>query len=208
MESSPQSFDLGAWVGRQQAFGLIANKCSAAQSLALKEIKESHAYEQLGLSWEDFCKQHAGITREYADRLIRRHDELGETYVRLSELARISPETYRQISGHVDDEGEFLEFDGEEIELIPEKAPQIQAAINTLRARLRAANRNTHPMLSEIQARQDALLADVSRMVNLTTPTVVKPYIREIGESAIRTWARLIAALDPKPSTASDSDHP
>ncbi len=54
---------MGAWVGRQQAFAVIANKCSAAQALSLKQMKETRSHEKLGLSWHDFCQRHAGISR-------------------------------------------------------------------------------------------------------------------------------------------------
>jgi len=70
------------------------------------------------LTWDEFCKEYAGIGRAYADRLIQQHEEFGEAYFRLSEIARISPETYRQISSQVSDEG--LEFDGRKLALIPE----------------------------------------------------------------------------------------
>ena len=58
--STPDWIDMGAWVGRQQAFAVIAKKCSAAQALSLKQMKESCSYEKFGLSWDDFCQQHAG----------------------------------------------------------------------------------------------------------------------------------------------------
>jgi hypothetical protein len=38
--------DMGAWVGRQQAFAVIAKKCSAAQALSLKQMKESCCHFQ------------------------------------------------------------------------------------------------------------------------------------------------------------------
>ena len=96
--STPDRIDMGAWVGRQQAFAVIAKKCSAAQALSLKQMKESCSYEKFGLSWDDFCQQHAGISRVHADRIIRRYEEFGEACFRLSSLARISPEGYREIA--------------------------------------------------------------------------------------------------------------
>jgi hypothetical protein len=81
------SLESDAWVGRQQAFALIASKCSATQAHALKEIKESRAFEQLGLTWEEFCLQHVGLRRERADALIHQFDEFGEDYFRLSQIA-------------------------------------------------------------------------------------------------------------------------
>ena len=108
------SLESDAWVGRQQAFALIASKCSAAQAHALKEIKESRAFEQLGLTWEEFCLQHVGLRRERADALIHQFDEFGEDYFRLSQIARISAETYRQVAPKV--ERDTVSIDGQEIE--------------------------------------------------------------------------------------------
>jgi hypothetical protein len=64
---------MGAWVGRQQAFAVIAKKCSAAQALSLKQMKETRSYEKLGLSWDDFCQRHTGISHRHADRIIRQY---------------------------------------------------------------------------------------------------------------------------------------
>src|ERR1035438_1943379 len=103
-------------------------------------------FEKLELTWDEFCKEYAGISRENADRIIRQHEEFGEAYFRLSEIARISPETYRQIASQVSEEG--LEFDGRKLALIPENGPKIRAAIQTLRAQLqevRDANQPASP---------------------------------------------------------------
>ncbi|HUI80868.1 MAG TPA: hypothetical protein VLY24_23240 [Bryobacteraceae bacterium] len=35
-----QAFDLGTWLGRKQAFGLMAGKCSAADAECLRNIRE------------------------------------------------------------------------------------------------------------------------------------------------------------------------
>ena len=165
METPREWIDAGAWVGRQQAFAVIANKCSAAQALCLKQVRESEIFEKLGLSWEEFCKEYAGISRVQAERLIQQHEEFGDAYFRLSEIARISPETYRQIAGQMSDEG--LEFDGGKLALIPENGPKIRAAIQTLRAQLkqaRDASQGAVPGILQLHMRLDAVIAEVSKM--------------------------------------------
>jgi DNA-binding SARP family transcriptional activator len=52
-------FDLGAWLGRKQAFTLIAGRCSAATVVCLRKIREGKRYRALGLTWEQFCRQRA-----------------------------------------------------------------------------------------------------------------------------------------------------
>ena len=79
---------MGAWSGRQQAFAVLA--------------KETRCYEKLGLSWNDFCQQHSGMSRVHAVRIIRQYEEFGEAYFRLSSLARISfPESASLIRAFV-----------------------------------------------------------------------------------------------------------
>ena len=162
-------FQLGAWIGRGQAFGMIAVKCSAAQAQCLKNIRESRSFELLGLSWEDFCTAHAGITRSYADRLIRQLEEFGENYFRLSQLTQISPEAYRQIEAAVSDEG--LEFEGETIPLDAAHAPRIRRAVAALRRQLRTAQaRSVDGSLVTLQTRMEAWLEEMGRAAATTDP--------------------------------------
>src|SRR5450432_2541367 len=130
METPKEWIDAGAWVGRQQAFAVIASQCRGAQALSLKHVKDSRWYQQLSLTWEEFCKEYAGISRTHADNVIRQLDEFGEAYFRLSEIARISPETYRRIAGSV--EGGVIEIDGRKLALTQENGLKIRAAIQTL----------------------------------------------------------------------------
>src|SRR5437588_13108903 len=104
---------LGTWLGRHQAFGLIANQCSAGDAECLKIMRENEVYKKLGLSWEEFCISHAGVSRVYADRLIHYLEEFGTNYFRIAELMQISADTYRLISDSVGDAG--IEVNGETI---------------------------------------------------------------------------------------------
>ena len=63
MDTAKDQVESAAWVGREQAFAVIASKCSAAQAAALKETKESEIHDQLGLTWRDFCPKYAGMSR-------------------------------------------------------------------------------------------------------------------------------------------------
>lgn len=129
----PDLLEMGGWIGRQQAFGLIANKCSAAQALCLKQMKESAYHHQLNLTWAEFCRQYIGVGCRQVDRIIGQYEEFGAAYFRLSKLARISPEKYRAISGAVSDD--CIEIDGESVALVPENAARIRAFLNRRRPR-------------------------------------------------------------------------
>ena len=123
-------FDLGAWLGRKQAFTLIAGRCSAATVVCLRKIREGKRYRALGLTWEEFCRQRAGVSRAFADKVIQQLEQLGPAYFELSSVTRITPDQFRQIAGAVTEEG--LSYAGEPIEIIPENAPMLAQAIEIL----------------------------------------------------------------------------
>src|ERR1019366_249941 len=81
--------NLGAWLGRHQAFGLIANRCSAADAECLKAIRDGGEYKQFELTWEQFCGKHAGVSRVYADRQIHCLEEFGGNYFRFADVMPI-----------------------------------------------------------------------------------------------------------------------
>ncbi len=122
--------DLGAWLGRKQAFTLIAGRCSAATVVCLRKIREGKRYRALGLTWEQFCRQRAGVSRAFADKVILQLEQLGPLYFELSSVTRITPAQFRQIADAVTDEG--LSYAGEPIEIIPENAPMLAQAIEIL----------------------------------------------------------------------------
>jgi hypothetical protein len=154
MDTPKEWIDAGAWVGRQQAFAVIASQCRGAQAVSLKHVKQSRWYQHLSLTWEEFCREYAGIGRTRADNVIRRLDEFGESYFRLSEIARISPETYRQIAGRV--HGGVIKIDGRQLALTQENALKIRAAIRTLLSKLRPQPNPKASRRSERRATQQA----------------------------------------------------
>ena len=123
-------FDLGAWLGRKQAFTLLAGRCSAATVVCLRKIREGKRYRTLGLTWEEFCRQRAGVSRAWADKVIQQLEQLGPAYFELSSVTRITPDQFRQIADAVTDEG--LSYAGNAIEIIPENAPMLSQAIEIL----------------------------------------------------------------------------
>lgn len=124
--------DLGVRIGHGQAFGALANKCAEAQAECLRAVRDSAQYKLLGLTWEQYCNQHAGLSRANADKLIQNLNEFGEMYFRLSSMVRISPETYRQVAPRV--AGAEIEIGGQKVAVIPENAERIRKAIVQLRA--------------------------------------------------------------------------
>ena len=126
-----EAFDIGTWVGRRQAFALIARRCSAADAEILFEIREKKLFRTIEQTWEDFCARRLGMTRGYVDRVIRQFQQLGPNLYKLSCFTNIKPAEYSLIAGALTGEG--LSYVGEVIALEPENAPQLAEAVEALR---------------------------------------------------------------------------
>jgi hypothetical protein len=156
--SQESMLNLGTWLGRHQAFGLIANQCSAGDAECPKIMRENEEYKKLGLSWEEFCIGHAGVSRVYADRLIDYLEEFGTNYFRIAELMQISAETYRLVAGSVGDDG--IEVNGETIPINRANRRKILAAVRAKRTNSepKAARQ---PKVATARKRMDGFFADV-----------------------------------------------
>ena len=95
--------ELMRMIGRHEAFGVIANRTTAAWAETLKQIKDRKVYKQLGLSWNEFCPKFLSISTDKADRIIRDLEELGDMYFMLSEVTRLSRDQFRAIQGNIQD---------------------------------------------------------------------------------------------------------
>jgi hypothetical protein len=171
MKQIPKSINAATWVGRQQAFAVMATKCTLAQAECLRQIRESRAYEAYGLTWEKFCRQHAGIARSQADRLIHQLNEFGATYFRLSELVNISDATYRQLAPRI--HGDTIEIGGQQLAIIPENAPKLRAGIHKLRGELRTLQTEMlfhRAEMADLQKQLEDILGQFSRRARFPLP--------------------------------------
>jgi hypothetical protein len=160
------SFELGQWLGRKQAFGLIAGKTAAAEVECLRRIRDGNLFRAKGVDWSGFCQQYAGVTSSYANRLIRQFEEFGPNYFDLSKILRISAESYRKIKNSVGDEG--IDFGGEKIAITPENSDKIAEAVKALREQSGdVANDRSKPperAVAEVRRRLIACVAEMTRM--------------------------------------------
>jgi hypothetical protein len=156
----------GTVIGRSQAFGAMTYKCSVEQAKALEQVWTSGAYKLLGLTWEKYCLEYAGLSHQRVEGIIRNRQEFGDIYLRLSDIIAISPETYRHIQPKVHDDA--IEIAGEMVPVIPENAARIREAVTRLRADLRKAQEDvdllTSPEIAGLQTRMDAWLNDLRRI--------------------------------------------
>jgi hypothetical protein len=164
MDTLDEKVELGAWIGKGQAFGLMSNKALAAQAQCLKQIRECNLHASLGMSWAEFCPRQLGISRSHADKLIHRLEEFGVDYFRLAELMRISPETYRAIESSVTNQ--HIRIDGELVPITPENGSRIRRALQAVRTELAQAKelRPTCTSITDLQLRIDSCLSLMRRL--------------------------------------------
>ena|SRR5438067_5445070 len=196
MEPNPL-VEAAAFTGRQQAFAMIASHCTYAQALCLRDIHQNEAYKHLGLSWEQFCSQQAGVSRGTAENIIRRLDEFGEAYFRLSAIARVSPEAFRQIADRVT--AETIELDGEQIPLASANAQKIRAGIQRLRDEVRSLHNHFRAPshIVEYGIRVDDVLKAVSKraLIARALPKDEVAGLRSLARYAVAQWTEIANLL-------------
>jgi hypothetical protein len=133
-EAGLPAVELGRWMGRREAFGIMAGQCSAADVESLRRIRQEKSYRALDCTWADFCRSHLHVARRSVDRAIGYLQEFGPAFFHLTQLVHISPGEFRSIAQHVTDRG--LEVDGNVIALLPENSRQVTAAVGDLLKRL------------------------------------------------------------------------
>jgi hypothetical protein len=126
--------ELGVILGQNIAFGVVAGRCSAAQAQSLRRLRDEKLYKRCCEKWEDFCPQYLKISRTEADRTIRLLEEFGPIYFELSQLTRVSPETYRAIAPAI--ENGVLHHNGESIPLNADNSRKVAAAVAEMRSAL------------------------------------------------------------------------
>ena len=155
-------FDLGQWMGRKQAFGLISGKTAAADIECLRQIRDKKLYRVKGVDWAGFCQQYAGVTRSYADRLIRQLENLGPNYFHLSQIVRISAADYRQIAPLINEGG--IAYGDEQIPISPENSPKIFEAVNALRSAL-PPKEEVPKGITAVRQRLESAIAALNRVL-------------------------------------------
>jgi hypothetical protein len=131
-QASQPLFDLGVWLGRKQAFGAIAGRCSAADAECLRQMRESKAYRSLGLTWDQFCKEKVGVTRPVVDKVIRQLEEFGPAFFQLASILRITADEYRLIAGSMAEDS--VVYEGETIAINVENISRLAQAVDALRS--------------------------------------------------------------------------
>ena len=126
--------DLGMILGQNQAFGFIGGRCSAAQAESLCRLRNEKLYKRVTEHWRDFCPLYLKLSASQADRIIHLWEEFGAGYFELSQITRVSAETYRAIEPSVS-EG-VLNLNGRQIALTMKNARKVADAVAEVRRAL------------------------------------------------------------------------
>lgn len=130
VETGEPNIELGKWMGRREAFGAIAGRCSAAEIESLRQIRDGRLYQQMNLTWEEFCARQLHASKRTVDREISYLRRFGPAFFTLRQLARISIREYALIAGQISQEG--VNVDGNVVALIPENSAALAGAVGTL----------------------------------------------------------------------------
>ena len=163
--TSPEALETGILLGQNQAFAIIAGRCSAAQAAAIRRLRNEKLYRSVTTNWAEFCTTHLKMTKRNANMTIALLEEFGPDYFEVSQITRISPETYRALQPSIRDGA--LHHDGEAIALIEANAQQVAAAVAEMRrAKAPATVRELPERVEALARRWDDLLEEFRAIVD------------------------------------------
>ena len=85
----------------------------------------------LGLTWEECCKERAGIGRSTADQIIQNLEEFGQDFFSMAQVTGITAHEFRRIRASINNHA--LLHGGEAIPIEVENAPRLIAALDAIR---------------------------------------------------------------------------
>ncbi len=136
IEAAQPDVNLARWMGRREAFNLVAGACTAADIDILRAIRDDKSYRSLGVNWADFCIHHVRVNRRTVDRSIANLNEFGPSFFLVTQMAYISAADYRRIARHVSSDA--ISVDGTMVALLPENRDAVSQAVTELLRRLEA----------------------------------------------------------------------
>ena len=185
--------ELYRWLGRRDAFSLMAGRCSAADVERIKRIRDNKLYLAVAKDWEEFCEKELHMSKSNANRMIALRDQLGDAYFYITQATRIPLREYRlAIAPHVSVNG--LTCNGEVIALLPENTERVAAAVATLRAAAaQPSARNESAVQDEIGALIDTVEQVIAQFRSIRRKQS-KPQ-RRLTTAVGMLWERFAALL-------------
>ena len=189
------ALNLGQWLGRHEAFGAMAGRCSAAEIECVRRIRNEKLYRGHARTWREFCLKYLGANRNSVEVNIRLFDELGPAYFHVAQLAHITPAEYREIAPRIGAEG--LDAGGETISLVPENRDRIAAVIGEVRRKAKKAPRAPKP--NGFEAALEHCQAAAALLENLFSPPSFERQLVMVATlNRIRDAAARLGILGPE----------
>jgi hypothetical protein len=189
--TGPLEIALGRWIGRREAFALVAGRCTAADVASLKRMRDEGLHKIVNCTWAQFCTRHLHVSRRSADRLIGFLDEFGPAYFHITQLAHIAPNDYRQIKQHVSDEG--INMDGKMVALLPENSGHLSAAIRELLSRIEHDAREGQPLAASFDVALKRCQSVIETLQSI--PAALDEAQKLVLATAVAEITRLAAGL-------------
>ena len=139
----PAGFKLGQWLGRREAFGLIAGRCSAAEIEAIRQIRDEQLYQDWNCSWDECCTLHLHASRRSVERELGYLRKYGPAFFTVRQLTHLTVKEYESIAGHITEQG--VNLDGALIAVNADNNHQLAAAVEELLKRAEPRQPKTAP---------------------------------------------------------------
>jgi len=162
---STPDFDLGTWIGRREAFSVMAGKARAAEVECIRKIRDEKLYLAKSPDWATFCQCFLGASKSHVNSEIRYLEIFWPQYFELGRITHVPPDVFRAIKENVTLQG--VNLDGELIPLSTENSQRLSAAVAELRRRAEEETRQALPaaedddVFREIEKKFKRLIADV-----------------------------------------------
>lgn len=128
----PNTVSVERWLGRREAFGLVAGRCSAADVECLRQIRDNKLYLENSKNWDEFCRVHLRTSRRKIDTALGQLERHGRTFFHATQMLRLTEAEFCAIKEHLTEEGAML--DGDLVAWTPENGPRIAEGLAKLRA--------------------------------------------------------------------------
>jgi hypothetical protein len=183
--------ELGRLLGQKHAFSLVAGACLAADAVSLRGVRENKAYRELNLTWDQFCREHVGLTRPAVDKILRQLDEFGPEFFKLSAILHITAEEYRRIAPSIDADG--VTYEGKKIPLSAGNVARLKTAVDALLSRRTlpepqptsgAPAENAEQTLAKAERALDLTVADLARLNALDLDAGIRSRIQTVAMAA------------------------
>ena len=92
-------------MGRREAFGLIAGRCSAADIEILRRVNDEKVYAAMNCTWAEFCTRHLHVARRTVDYEIGLLREFGPAFFTVRQLTYVTVKDFKGIAPNVIEQG-------------------------------------------------------------------------------------------------------